>query len=79
MDNRIMRAVPTEGGYRLESSTGASLELTMEEALALGQLARQIEHHVAAQHQQGTRLHPVFAIPVEDTILGIDAHKTQVL
>jgi hypothetical protein len=70
------RVVATNNGYSLETSSGASINLTMEEALELAPLARQIQDHVRSR---SPRTFPLLSYEVSDIILGLDAHHTLVL
>jgi hypothetical protein len=71
-----MRMTPTDMGYLIESSSGASISLTLEEAVRLAPLARQIEDHIRSRYP---RTYPAYSYQVSEVILGLDAHQTMVL
>jgi len=71
-----MRVLPTSNGYSLQTSSGASINLTTEEALELAPLARQIQDHIRSR---SPRTFPVNSYEVSSLTLGLDAHHTLVL
>ncbi len=43
-----MRMTPSDNGYLVETSSGNSINLTIEEALELAPLAHQIQHEITS-------------------------------
>jgi len=71
-----MRVTPSGNGYLLETSSGESINLTMEEALELAPLAHQIQDHIRSRYPRTSPLH---SYVVSEVILRLDAHHTQVI
>ena len=71
-----MRLIATDTGYLLESSSGASLNLTTEEALELAPIARQMQDHIRSRYP---RTFPIHTFAVKDLVLSLDAHRAQLL
>jgi hypothetical protein len=71
-----MRMVPSSNGYLLENSSGETINLTMEEALGLAPLARQIQDHIRSRYP---RTFPLHSSVVSKVVLRLDAHHTQVI
>jgi hypothetical protein len=71
-----MRLLPTNDGFLLETSAGASINLTEEEALELPQLAHQIQDHIRSRRP---RTFPVRTYEANEITVGLDAHHTLVL